>query len=130
MADVASNGESTGGITGKGFKPGQSGNPSGRPKGIAAKAREIIGDDPTELLEVFLEIAHNPAEKAADRKAAAEALLDRAYGKAPSFAPVDGDPLDLLSIDRTIGEIVDELARRREAAATGEATPGQLAGTG
>ena len=29
-----SNGKMEGGITGKGFKPGQSGNPNGRPKGV------------------------------------------------------------------------------------------------
>ncbi len=115
---------------GRKWQPGQSGNPSGRPKGIAAQARELIGNDPTELLSVFLEIAYDPSAKPADRRAAAESLLDRAFGKAPSYAPVDGDPLDLLSIDRTIGEIVDELARRREAAATSEAPPGELAGTG
>ena len=112
------------------FKPGQSGNPSGRPKGIAAKAREIIGDDPTELLEVFLEIAHNPAEKAADRKAAAEALLDRAYGKSPSYAPVDGDPLELDSLDRAIGTIVDDLAQRRKAPPPSPAPEQPVAGTG
>ncbi len=36
MNNVENNAESTkklGGITGKGFKPGQSGNPGGRPKG-------------------------------------------------------------------------------------------------
>jgi hypothetical protein len=34
MSDVAHNGKTTGGITGKGFKPGKSGNPSGRPKAL------------------------------------------------------------------------------------------------
>lgn len=32
-----SNGKMLGGITGKGFKPGQSGNPNGRPKGQSLK---------------------------------------------------------------------------------------------
>jgi len=34
MTGVANNGKTTGGITGKGFKPGKSGNPSGRPKAL------------------------------------------------------------------------------------------------
>lgn len=116
---------------GRPFQPGQSGNPSGRPKGIAAKAREIIGNDPTELLEVFLEIAYDPSQKAADRRAAAEALLDRAYGKTPSYAPVDGgDPLELSGLDRAIGAAVDELASRREAETPRDSTDGTLAATG
>ncbi len=113
------------------WKPGQSGNPSGRPKGIASKAREIIGDDPTELLKVLLEIAVNPREKAADRRSAVESLLDRAYGKAPAYAAIDGEnPLDLESIDRRILTVLDELADRRQAKAPsrGEAPP--LADTG
>jgi len=36
---VANNAVSTGGVTGKGFKPGQSGNPSGRPP-IAKEFRD------------------------------------------------------------------------------------------
>ena len=44
---VENNGATTeglGGITGKGFRPGQSGNPGGRPKGLASKARELTKD--------------------------------------------------------------------------------------
>lgn len=112
------------------FKPGQSGNPSGRPKGIAARARALIGNDPGELLEVFLSIARDPSEKAADRRAAAEALLDRAYGKAPTFTPVDGDPLELSGIDSDIAAAVDELARKRKAPSVGEPANGAVEATG
>ena len=113
------------------WKPGQSGNPSGRPKGIATQARELIGDDPSRLLNVFLEIAEDTRQKAADRRAAAESLLDRAYGKAPAYAPIDGEnPLELDSIARRIAAVVDELAARRETHAPGEAAQGELAGTG
>jgi Family of unknown function (DUF5681) len=34
-----------GGITGRGFMPGESGNPGGRPKGLARRVRELVGDD-------------------------------------------------------------------------------------
>lgn len=118
------------------WKPGQSGNPGGRPKGIASKARELIGNDPTALLGVFLEIAQNPKEKAGDRRAAAESLLDRAYGKAPIFTPIDGeDPLDLETLHH-VRELVDDLARHRAdrpvarpdtAPADGDVTAAELA---
>lgn len=49
-----------GGITGAGFKPGQSGNPGGRPKGLARTVRDTCGGSPERLARVLLEIAENP----------------------------------------------------------------------
>jgi hypothetical protein len=49
-----------GGITGAGFKPGQSGNPGGRPKGLARTVRDACGGSPERLAQVLLEIAENP----------------------------------------------------------------------
>ena len=56
MSTVENNHETTrpGGITGNGFKPGQSGNPGGRPKGIAKTVRDACGGSP-------LRLAHGPA---------------------------------------------------------------------
>ncbi len=97
----------------KPWKPGQSGNPNGRPKGIASRAREIIGDDPSQLLDVLLEIARDTEQKSGDRVAALREYLDRAYGKSATFAPIDGeDPLDLTELAQ-IRTVVDELAQRR-----------------
>lgn len=59
----------------KKFQPGVSGNPGGRPKGIAAKAREHA-DKAVEVLVGGLE-----DDDARVRIAAAKELLDRGYGK-------------------------------------------------
>jgi len=55
------------------FKPGQSGNPGGRPKGIEAQAREYTGV----ALEALVDALRSPRE----RVPAAIALLDRGWGK-------------------------------------------------
>ena len=57
------------------FKPGTSGNPGGRPKGIAAKAREH-SDKALDVLVAALDDADTRV-----RIAAANAILDRGYGK-------------------------------------------------
>lgn len=68
-------GTRTGGITGRGFLPGQSGNPGGRPKGLAAAARGAVGDDGRDLVAFFSAVMRG------DRKALGErrpvALRDR-----------------------------------------------------
>jgi hypothetical protein len=72
-----------GGITGAGFKPGRSGNPGGRPKGLARTVREVCGGSPLRLAQGLLEIAENPKARDRDRVAAYRELLDRGWGKAP-----------------------------------------------
>ena len=55
------------------FKPGQSGNPGGRPKGIEALAREHT----PAALAALVDALRSPKE----RVPAAVALLDRGWGK-------------------------------------------------
>ena len=97
------------------FVPGQSGNPGGRAKGISKQAQELAGGNPDKLLIVLLNIAQDVGAKDSDRIAASREYLDRGWGKAPAFAPIEGqDPLELTDIDRSIATIVDDLARRRQ----------------
>jgi len=69
------------------FQPGQSGNPGGRPK-ASARVRDAAREHTEAAIQVLVDIALGGESEAA-RVAAANAILDRGYGK-PS-QPVDGD---------------------------------------
>lgn len=69
------------------FQPGQSGNPGGRPK-ASAKVRDLARAHTETALQVLVEIA-TAGESEAARVAAANAILDRGYGKPTQ--PIDGD---------------------------------------
>ena len=112
---------------GKPFQKGQSGNPLGRPKGVARQFRELVNDDPTKFAEILAEIAESPKAKPEVRIAAIREYLDRGWGKAPSYAPVeDGDPLGRDQLDERITAMVDELAPRRQGKSRSETTGGTV----
>jgi uncharacterized protein DUF5681 len=67
---------------GKPFKKGQSGNPGGRPK-VVAEVRELARAHTGEAIETLVSIMSNPKCAPASRVSAANALLDRGYGKPP-----------------------------------------------
>ena len=45
-----------GGVTGKGFTPGVSGNPGGRPKGLSRRVRELVGENGEAIAEYMLSV--------------------------------------------------------------------------
>ncbi len=74
-------------VKGHGGVPG-----SGRPKGLAARVRELVDFD--KAIEVLADIAYGklaPAARIADRLKAIEILCDRGHGKAVQTIDVKGD---------------------------------------
>ncbi len=96
------------------WKPGQSGNPGGRPKGLAKTVREVCGGSPLLLAHVLLEIALDPKAHKRDRIAATRELLDRGWGKAVGYADIEGaDPLGHDEVAQEIREIAEALEQER-----------------
>jgi len=76
---------------GKPFKKGQSGNPGGRPK-VVAEVRELARAHTGEAVQTLVSIMTNPKCAPAARVSAANALLDRGYGKPPQHISGEGGP--------------------------------------
>ena len=88
MSFVQNNaGSTTGGITGAGFVPGQSGNPAGRPRGLARITRELVADDGRPIAEFWLATMNDPGAKLSERLEASRLLADRGWGKADKGEP-------------------------------------------
>ena len=84
MTAVENTSETTrlGGVTGAGFLPGHSGNPGGRPRGLARRVRELVGDNGELILEFMVDVLGDETARTADRLQAAKWLADRGFGKA------------------------------------------------
>ena len=84
--------------------PGQSGNPRGRPRGLARATREMVGDDGMKLVQLWWDIARDETRRDRDRLEASKLLADRGWGKAAVFAPQEGDPFDLEEVEAAAEE--------------------------
>jgi hypothetical protein len=95
-----------GGITGRGFLPGRTGNPGGRPKGsreLLTLVRESTGDGRT-LVDFLVQVAEGKPvlgrkPTLADRMRATELLLDRGWGKAIQRIDADQSPVTVVVTD-------------------------------
>ncbi len=74
------------------FKPGQSGNLRGRPRGglsLAARIRALGGEDGSTYAELLHRVALDEGEPTRVRLDAVRILLDRGYGAAPQELHVE-----------------------------------------
>lgn len=69
------------------FAPGESGNPSGRPK-VPTEVKEILKAAAPGAAKLLVEMVADEAQKPELRIKCAETVLDRVYGKA--VQPIDG----------------------------------------
>ena len=98
------------------FKPGQSGNPRGRPRSpnaCAEKIRELV--DPKEWIEFQLAVARDESKTIEQRSSAWHALIDRGFVKPPTTS-VHIDLISPLAIDYSKMPLdlrLAELERRR-----------------
>lgn len=79
--------------SGGSFKPGQSGNPSGRPK-VVAEVRDLARQYTPEAIHTLVSIMQDDDANPSARVAASNAILDRGYGKAQASLEITGNPVD------------------------------------
>lgn len=97
----------------KPWKPGQSGNPAGRPRGIASAVRAATSSE--ERVASLLEIADH-GKRDTDRIAANALLLAYGYGKpSATTAPEGYDILEADEITRELQQLTAEIRKERAA---------------
>jgi hypothetical protein len=102
MATVESRVTSTrpGGVTGRGFQPGVSGNPGGRPKGLARRVRQLVGNDGHKIVDFMFSVMNDTRARNADRLEAAKWLADRGFGKTEQAINIDLNQYPIVDITR------------------------------
>lgn len=95
-------------VVGRPFPPGVSGNPGGRPKGLARYVRELVGDDGRRIADFMLAVLEDESERIETRMQAANWLADRGFGRA--HVPVDvkepEKPAQIVFQDEVFAEIL------------------------
>jgi hypothetical protein len=79
------------------FKPGQSGNPSGRAR-VPAEVKEMARAYTEEAIKTLATVMNDKKAPASARVMAANAIIDRAYGKPTQHIEAHVDLIDRLSL--------------------------------
>jgi hypothetical protein len=101
------------------WKPGQSGNPGGRPAGLEQRVRELVDFDKVTLVlqDIVLGMPcedgtrEKPSAKDTDRIAAAKLLFERGFGRPREEVVVDLGRLGDLSDAELEQMLLDEVTR-------------------
>ena len=100
-------------MIGRPFKPGESGNPGGRPADTdeIKAGKELLRRAMPEAVQAVVGVLHDPEAKVAERLTAAKIILDRVMGKAtqPIVADVhqEDEPMTLDEMFDMALEIVE-----------------------
>jgi hypothetical protein len=92
------------------FQKGQSGNPGGRPK-VIGDVQELARQHTTEAVETLTSIMLDGDAAPAARVAAANAILDRGYGRAPQHISAEVSQRYVAELPE-VCEDADEWVRR------------------
>ena len=84
------------------FKPGQSGNPTGRPKADKT-IRDLARTYTKEAIRTLAEIAKNPKSSDSARVQACNAILDRGWGKPAQY-------VETANVNMTIDDILRDIS--------------------
>lgn len=103
-------------VRGRPFVAGQSGNPAGMPKVENIKDLRLLARMHTEAcLDTLVEVMSDPDQKGGYRVAAANAILDRGWGKPQQNVVIEDGP----SVDRLSDDDLGKTARKELAAFIG-----------
>lgn len=125
----AERGKRPGGVTGKGFRKGQSGNPGGVPKGLK-ELKELARKHSTNAIARLAELME---EDGAVGVAACNSILDRGWGKPTQAVEVsgpEGGPMAFEALEDLTDEQLEQLERTLAKAVAVAGSGGESPDTG